>query len=399
MTRCEHISLPMCPYRRSSQVDLISSYVVAIAKQLKSDVDAYTISFREEDQRLEAMPDDLHYAKIVARRFGADLHEIRIAPDVVTLLPQMAYTLDEPIGDPAAINTTLICRAARDAGVKVLLSGMGADELFGGYRKHYACLLAARYRRLPKVVRFGVLEPLIGRLPVAVGNRGLRSLRWAKRFVSFAGLPEEAAFRRSYTLYGYKELDGLLSPDLLSAVDRVLAEHAEIYNHTGFDEPVNRMCMTDLQMFLVSLNLTYTDRASMAASTEVRVPFVDIEVAKAAFRLSDLQKIRGRERKAALKEAAGAVLPKEIIYRPKGLFSAPLRAWVRRDLAEMIDAVLPSGELVERGLLRRAAIEELIRADREGVEDRSKELWHLLTLEEWLRQFSTSVTAATQRSE
>jgi asparagine synthase (glutamine-hydrolysing) len=144
--------------------------------------------------------------------------------------------------------------------------------------------------------------------------------------------------------------------------------------------------MTDVQMFMTGLNLTYTDRASMAASTEVRVPFIDIEVAKAAFTFSGRQKIDGRERKAVLKKAAERVLPKEIIYRPKGLFSAPLRAWVKRDLAEMVDDMLPDGELVRRGMLQRPAIERLIREDRAGTADRSKEIWQLLTLEEWVRQ-------------
>src|SRR4030095_9997123 len=97
----------------------------------------------------------------LAAEHDLKLHEVEIAPDVTDLLPRMVHTLDEPIGDAAAINAYLICRAAREAGVKVLLSGMGADELFGGYRKHYANLLAARYRppsgrRAPRGVRAGV---------------------------------------------------------------------------------------------------------------------------------------------------------------------------------------------------------------------------------------------------
>ena len=89
------------------------------------------------------------------RQFGIDLHEIEIAPDIVSLLPRMVDTLDEPIGDPAAINTLLMCEAARERGVKVILSGMGADELFGGYRKQMACLMASRYSALPALPRAG----------------------------------------------------------------------------------------------------------------------------------------------------------------------------------------------------------------------------------------------------
>ena len=95
------------------------------------------------------MPDDAVYARKVAARYGIKLHEIEISPDIVGLLPRMVDALDEPIGDPAAINTLLMCEAARERGVKVILSGMGADELFGGYRKHLACVMAGRYSRLP----------------------------------------------------------------------------------------------------------------------------------------------------------------------------------------------------------------------------------------------------------
>ncbi|MGH9092187.1 MAG: asparagine synthase (glutamine-hydrolyzing), partial [Acidimicrobiales bacterium] len=127
---------------------LDSSIVSVLAKRANPDLDAYTITFRGQDQKLEAMPDDAVYARRVAAAYGIELHEIEASPDMVDLLPRIVDVLDEPVGDPAAVNTLLMCEAARDAGVKVMLSGMGADELFGGYRKHLACLLAARYRRI-----------------------------------------------------------------------------------------------------------------------------------------------------------------------------------------------------------------------------------------------------------
>ena len=309
---------------------LDSSIVSVLARRASASIDAYTIGFRREDQRLEAMPDDARYARLVASRFGIELHEIEIAPDIVELLPRMVGILDEPIGDPAAINTLLICSAARGEGVKVLLSGMGADELFGGYRKHLACVLAARYRALPRGVRAGVVRPLVDRVPVAIGGRGLRQARWAKRFLSFADLDEESAFRRSYTLYAPGELADLIDPALAGHVRSLVDEHAQVYNDTTLTDHVNRMCLADARLFLPGLNLAYTDRASMAASTEVRVPFVDVEVVRAAFSHPGSAKIVGRRGKMALKRAAEAWLTPEIVHRPKGLFSAPLRAWIRR---------------------------------------------------------------------
>ncbi|MGA8682743.1 MAG: asparagine synthase (glutamine-hydrolyzing) [Acidimicrobiales bacterium] len=364
---------------------LDSSIITVLAKRANSDVDAYTIGFRPEDNRLEAMPDDLTYARKVGAKFGITIHEIEIAPDVADLLPRIVDVLDEPIGDPAAINTFLMCEAARDAGVKVLLSGMGADELFGGYRKQLACVVAARYQRLPPLLRHGVVHPVVDRLPVTAFGRGLRYARWSKRFLTFAELPEEEAFRRSYTLYDLPELEELLSPELSAHVRDLAAEHRQIYEDNTLGDHVNRMCLADARLFLPGLNLAYTDRASMAASTEVRVPFVDPEVVRAAFSFSGREKIARREGKLSLKKAAEAWLPDEIIHRPKASFSAPLRAWMAHDLRPMVDDMLLSGELVSSGFLNRSALDRLVADDRSGREDRSKQLWQLLSMELWIR--------------
>ncbi len=363
---------------------LDSSIVTVLAHRAAQEIDAYTITFRPEDQRLEAMPDDAVYARKVAARYGIDLHEIEISPDIVSMLPRMVDVLDEPIGDPAAINTLLMCEAARERGVKVILSGMGADELFGGYRKHVACVMAGQYGRLPAGPRASV-RFAVERFPVSVGGRGLRYARWAKRFLTFAELPEEPRFRRSYTLYDPDELRALVGPDLVGYVDKVLAEHGEIYHDNSLNDEINRMCLADTRLFLPGLNLAYTDRASMAASVEVRVPFVDPVVARAAFSIRGSDKIRHRQGKVALKRAAEKWLPHEIVYRPKASFSAPLRAWVRNDLQEVINDVLVRGELVGSGMIRADALDRLIQDERAGREDNAKQIWQLLTMELWYR--------------
>jgi asparagine synthase (glutamine-hydrolysing) len=372
---------------------LDSSIVTVLANQAGQGIDAYTIAFRPEDQRLEAMPDDAVYARKVAVQFGIDLHEIEIAPDIVGLLPRMVDILDEPIGDPAAINTLLMCEAARERGVKVILSGMGADELFGGYRKHLACLMAGRYGRLPAAPRAGV-RFAVDRCPVSVGGRGLRYARWAKRFLTFAELPEEPRFRRSYTMYDPGDLAALVNPDLAPQVDRVIEQHSDIYNDNSLQDEVNRMCLADSRLFLTGLNLAYTDRASMAASVEVRVPFVDPLVVQAAFSVGGRDKIQGRQGKLALKRAAEAWLPREIVYRPKASFSAPLRAWVRNDLQELINDALVRGELVGSGVIRANALRRLIDDEQAGREDHAKQIWQLLTLELWYRNVRSLGVAA-----
>ena len=372
---------------------LDSSIITVLAHRAAQEIDAYTITFRPEDQRLEAMPDDAVYARKVAEQFGIKLHEIEISPDVVSLLPRMVDVLDEPVGDPGAINTLLMCEAARERGVKVVLSGMGADELFGGYRKHVACVMAGKYRRLPAAPRAGV-RFAVDRSPVSVGGRGLRYARWAKRFLTFAELPEESRFRRSYTLYDPDELCALVSPDLAGYVDQITEEHGEIYHDNSLHDEINRMCLADTRLFLPGLNLAYTDRSSMAASVEVRVPFVDPVVARAAFSIPGGDKIRHLQGKIALKRAAESWLPREIVYRPKASFSAPLRAWVRNDLQEVINDVLVHGELASSGFIRVGELRRLIQDERAGREDRAKQIWQLLTLELWYRNVRSVGVAA-----
>jgi asparagine synthase (glutamine-hydrolysing) len=372
---------------------LDSSIVTVLAHQAAPEIDAYTITFRAADQRFEAMPDDAVYARKVASRYGIRLHEIEISPNVVAMLPRIVDVLDEPVGDPAAINTLLMCESARERGVKVMLSGMGADELFGGYRKHLGCRLAGQYGRLPGSAR-GLCRWVVDRVPVSAGGRGLRYARWAKRFLTFAELPEEPRFRRSYTLYDGAELADLVSPDLAGYVGAVLEEHADVYHDNALADDVNRMCLADARLFLPGLNLAYTDRASMAASVEVRVPFVDPVVTQAAFSLPGDAKIRRGHGKVALKRAARGWLPPEIIGRPKASFSVPLRAWVRGDLTEVINDLLVGGELVRSGMVRRAGLMQLISDDRAGRADWSKQIWQLLTLELWYRNAQAQGVAA-----
>lgn len=378
---------------------LDSSILTVLATQHAGRLESYTTFFRAEDQALEAMPDDLGYARQVAKLHDITLHEIELQPDVVKLLPQMVDILDEPLGDASAINVHLICRAARDAGVKVLLSGIGADEIFAGYRRQYACTLANRYQRLPATLRDGVIARLVSALPVAGEKRGYRTIRWAKRFLSFANLPEEQAFLRSYTHYNQSELVAAMGREMPAEVEELFHRHAVLYAQGPAGDHVNRMCFTDLRLFLRGLNLFLTDRASMAASTEVRVPFVDLEVVKAAFAIPGARKMAGQERKVILKKAAEAWLPRSIIYRPKAMFSMPLRSWIRRDLRELVDDTLSDGEIVGRGYLSRQHIRALIERDRAGIADNCREIWKLLTLDLWLRRQKEQCVVARQKEQ
>src|SRR5262249_1290091 len=169
---------------------LDSSIVSALMRvNTQQTVHSFTIKFSTEDQKFERMTPDCDYARQVAKQFDFTYHEIEIRPQVEELLPRMVWHLDEPISDPAAINTYLIAQAARDLNIVVLLNGMGGDEVFGGYPKHLACLTADSYQAIvPAAVR-RVIEYTAGRIPVATSSRGLKQFRRGKRFLSFASAP------------------------------------------------------------------------------------------------------------------------------------------------------------------------------------------------------------------
>lgn len=365
---------------------LDSSLISVLAAKHNKNLSTYTIGTSSKDKKVEQMPDDQKYAKKLAELHHFDHHEIIINADIVKLLPQMVRALDEPIGDPAAINTFMICEAARKKGVKVLLSGMGADEIFGGYRRHKALLLALRYQKLPKFIRNSI-QQVVKILPVKISGAGIRFTRWTKRFLSFATLPLEEAYMQSYSYYNRKDLSALLKNDHSNELNAIYDEHSKIFNSKFKGDVVNQMCHTDLHLFLLGLNLTYTDRASMAASVEVRVPFVDKEVVKFAMGIPGKLKIKNGESKYILKRAAEFILPKNIIYRPKAAFGAPIRSWISNELRPLVDELLKKETIEKRSIFNYNFIKKIIDDDRRGIADNAYRIYQLLTIELWFREF------------
>jgi asparagine synthase (glutamine-hydrolysing) len=376
---------------------LDSSLITALMTKEKGEpITTYTIAFTDEDKKFEAMPDDQKYAKLVAKHLNADYREIVIKPDIVDLLPKMIYHLDEPIADPASINTYLICKMAKESGTTVMLSGMGGDEIFSGYRKHLSVKVASLYKRIPTLMRSRVIEPVVNALPVASKSGGYRATRWAKKFLKAASLPDFDAFLGNYSYYTASEMTELLTPEFREVCYKTYHESYPIRRHYEIREAllskqpnldlVTLMCAVDTKCFLASLNLTYSDKSSMAASVEERVPLVDYKVVEFAHRLPERYKLNGFTQKYLLKKVAEKYLPREIVYRPKAPFGAPLRSWVKKDLDLMIQEYLSETRLKARGIFNVNAVRTMLEHDKAGKEDYAHRIWALLTLELWLQQ-------------
>lgn len=365
---------------------LDSSLISVLAKKSNDHLSTYTIGTVDKDKKVESMPDDEKYANMLAEIHHFDHHVIKISPDILKDFPHMVKHLDEPIGDPAAINTYLICKAAKEKGVKVLLSGMGADEIFFGYRRQKATMMAQRFNRLPGPLKY-IIGKTVNLLPVKISGKGFKFGRWAKRFMSFATMPLEKAYMRSYSYYDTDQLKELMKTGYWSGVDAINEEHKRIFDSKFKSDSINRICNTDISMFMLGLNLTYSDRASMAASVEVRVPFIDKLVVSKAMEIPGDLKIKNGVSKFILKKAAEKFLPHKIIYRPKASFGAPIRSWISNELRPMVDELLSEEIISKRGFVNYAVVKKLIENDRNGIDDNAYQIYQLLTLELWCREY------------
>ncbi|HEX6153668.1 MAG TPA: asparagine synthase C-terminal domain-containing protein, partial [Solirubrobacterales bacterium] len=326
----------------------------------------------------EAGFDELSRARLVARRYGTDHHELVVRPDAVELLPKLVEAFDEPFGDSSALPTYLVSELAAGH-VKVALSGEGGDELFGGYYTYVADLLARRVGRLAPLAR-----PLAEALPSRSERVGFDYK--AKRFARAAALPpleRHHAWKEIFSPQARAELAGSRASSW-DPVDLYRARYAE----TAGAEPLARMQDVDLGIYLVDDLLVKTDRLSMAHSLELRVPFLDPKVAEFAFSLPTRHKVRGFAKKRLLRRALEPLLPKEIVHGRKQGFSIPLAAWLRGPLEPFAREVLAPGALERQGLLEPAAVNPILDRHVSGQEDLSRQIWGLMALTLWFDRYA-----------
>jgi asparagine synthase (glutamine-hydrolysing) len=369
---------------------LDSSAVVAFAREKVPDIDCFTIA---PDRQDKGDTSDLPYARRVAKHLGVPLHEVEIdSARMASDLEKMVYLLDEPLADPAALNVLYISQLARSQGIKVLLSGAGGDDLFTGYRRHRALAAERWWNWLPESARRGIRQGT-----AALGSRGVTSHgaggSIARRIGKAFAHADQSADER---LVGY-----FLWFDSLAIRGLFAAEHRSGLSSTSLAAPateylatlprrltpLERMLALEQRFFLGDHNLPYTDRMSMAAGVEVRVPFLDPDLLTLANSLPPALKQRGRHGKWVLKQAMRSLLPEDVIYRPKTGFGAPLRRWLRGELSEFVNDVLSPARLRRRGIFDAATVSDLVARDRNGQVDAAYPILALLCVELWCRHF------------
>lgn len=364
---------------------LDSSTIVALMSEgATRKIATYTFGFRNEDLRYDIIEDDVKYARVVGQKFKTDYHEELLEPRVMELLPKLVYHMDEPVADPAIITSFLICRSARER-LTVLLSGMGGDEVFAGYPRHAAVKIAEAYNLIPSFLS----RPVVAALPGARPGKFTALFRNTKKLARSAALPERERYLGFGTYFNEEEKRNLYSGDLKREAGNFdpYCEHRKYFDRVADEDFVNQMIYVDLKTFLPCLNLTYTDKTSMASSMEVRVPLLDHELIELAARIPARLKLKGFTGKHILKRAAEGLLPREIINRKKAGFSAPVRAWLVRDLRELVEDVLSESNINGRGYFDYRSVRRLIDENAVGREDNSLKIFQLLWLELWHREF------------
>jgi len=358
---------------------LDSSAVVAFARELNPDIRCFTIEIAGGQEA--GSVDDLPYARRVAEHLG-------VALDVVTIdagrmagdLERMVAHLDEPLADPASLNVLYISQLARQNGMKVLLSGAGGDDLFTGYRRHHALLLETWWRWLPKGIRAG-LDKATSRLD--------QRRAWARRLAKLfngAGLDGDASIANYFLWTREADLLALYTPEVRAQLLEARALQPFVDFLAAAPQGLSRlerMLLLEQRFFLADHNLIYTDKMSMAAGVETRVPFLDLDLVDFAARIPPNFKQRGGTGKWVLKKAMEPYLPHDVIYRPKTGFGAPLRGWMRHELRELLGDLLSEERLKRRGLFDPAAVQRMIAANDAGRVDASYTLLSLLCIEIW----------------
>jgi asparagine synthase (glutamine-hydrolysing) len=357
----------------------IDSSMVArlMARHTDMPVKTFSLGF-SSDARME-LPD----AKLVADHLGTEHFELNINKlDLPALLSKLVYHFDEPFADAAAIPLYLLSRFAREH-VKVVLTGDGGDELFGGYKRYAIDRFSGPYRALPGVLTGHLIPALFSRVPQ------LRRAEYLLPILRTAN-PQERVIAW-LTRFNSSMQSELLNPDLQQSI----MNHDPADTHrrhyaaarTGSNDSLNSWMYAETKTLLVDGYLEKTDKATMACGIEARVPLLDHRIVELAFRIPSNLKVNGRSTKMLLRTAAARLLPAQAVRKPKRGFFVPTGKWLREDLRSFASDILFEARTRQRGYFNQAFVERLWREHIEGHHVWTEQLWILLMFELWNRTF------------
>lgn len=329
-----------------------------------------------------AFYNELDFARDIATRYGTEHKELVVRPEIIGLLPGLVWHMDEPTSDSAVVTTSLVAQhAARE--VKVILSGVGGDELWGGYDRymmpHYVGLIS----RLPAALRRGVLGPLTRALPVDRHSRLLNLFRYLRTLTTLADHQPSERYHQLMQVFGRDQLDRLLARGATGSDDALLRLLARFPDATELD----RIFLADAGTQLTDDLLLLSDKMSMAHSLESRVPLLDERLVDLAATVPANLRVRGKRTRYLLRRAMRGVIPDVTLDRRKRGFGPPMGGWLKRELEPVLGRLLAPEAVARRGLLRPDTVRRLIDDHRANRADHTDQLFALVTLELWCRLF------------
>ncbi len=351
-----------------------SSAVVALMSQLgQKKISTFSVGFKEKEYS------ELKYARMVAKKFKTNHHELILKPQDFSLLPELAKSYEEPYGDPSALPTYLISQLASKK-LKVVLTGDGGDDIFAGYQRYYKFgALNLISRLVPQAAK-----PLIKmglRLPGLIGKKTQTLIDlidqpgFGQYAAAYLGLNSPLSFKQS-----------LYNQEFLDQVDPLASQKLILKQKKANLAPLDNVLLVDINIYLAQVLLPKVDIASMAHSLETRSPFLDHELVQFAARIPPQLKLRYGESKYILKKSLEGVLPKEIIYRKKMGFGFPLGKWLRNQWKKDISRLLLNKKAAVNKYLNQGVIEQMINQPLEG-EHHDRRLWRVLMFELWLQNY------------
>jgi asparagine synthase (glutamine-hydrolysing) len=330
--------------------------------------------------------DEVEFARTMAREIGAHHHEEILTADAASQLAELVWHAEEPTADSSMVAVYHLARFARQH-VTMVLSGDGADDIFAGYETYQAYYLHRAYARLPAWARHGLLRPLIDALPVSDVKVGWNEK--LKRFAAAAELPWQDAHASWRVIFDSAARAKLMAGTHAADQKRdPLDIYRRSFDKTNALHPLNRMLYVDTRVYLPADMLVKIDRMTMAHGLETREPYLDYRLVEFAATVPPHLKLkRWTQKKYLLRAALRGRVPDRILDRRKQGFNVPKGRWMRNALQPFVADNLSERRIRDLGFLDPAAVDRVLRDHLSGVADNSHQIWCLLVLVLWHRQF------------
>jgi len=360
-----------------------SAMVAVMAQESGNRVKTFSIGYEGEG----AFQDERLYARTVAERYSTEHHEFVVTPDIVGLLPELVDTMEQPFADSSVIPNYYVSQLTRQH-VTVALSGLGGDEIGGGYQRYLGLLWGQHYKRLPAALRPGWLSTVAGRLPDV--RSGRRWIDQAKRFLTAIELGPAERYAAMVTSFSATDRQRLLAPEFTASAGRsdIEALVLHVFESGRADGILHAAMLADLGTYLPGDLLTLADRISMRHSLEVRVPFLDHPLVELMAAVPDRLKVHGFTKKVLMRDAFRSLLPSSILSRRKVGFSVPLAIWLRTELQGLLREVLSESEVGHLRYVSYPEVERIMEEHLAGRANHETKLWALMNLVIWHRHYA-----------